>query len=280
MEIRDEEIKEFIKVLVSISSYDFSDYSEKSFRRRMEKLVNDSNTTLTDITRKIKNNSTFLEKIVRDITVNTTEIFRDPKVWLEMQKELIPKFNSLEKINIWHAGCSSGQELYSMQMFLNENKLLEKSTIIGTDLNSEMLEEASKGSYKYRFNAEYLPNFDQVLNVNPEKEKIPYLKYMDIDQGRDLLKMKPFLLSRPKFYKHDLVNDKNIFDFQFDLIVCRNVLIYFNNNLQNKVFEMFWESLKPNGILIIGLHESIMGPISSKFIKKSQLYLKKTNTIQ
>jgi chemotaxis protein methyltransferase CheR len=278
MEIRDEEIKEFIEVLTSISSYNFSDYSEKSFKRRMEKLVNDNNCSLNEITQKIKNNKSYLEKIVRDITVNTTELFRDPKVWHEIQKEIIPKFKELKEINIWHAGCSSGQELYSMEMLLNENNLLEKSIIIGTDLNTEMLEDASKGSFKYRFNAEYLPNFDQVLNINPEKDKIPYSKYMEIDQGRDILKMKQFLVSKPKFLKHDLVSDKNIFNYQFDLIICRNVLIYFNNNLQNKVFEMFWESLNDNGVLVIGLHESIMGPISLKYIKKGQLYFKKTTT--
>ena len=275
MEIRDEEIKEFIQILTSVSSYDFSDYSEKSFKRRMEKLVNDNNCSVTEITKKIKSNPTYLEKIVRDITVNTTEIFRDPKVWHEIQREVIPYLKTLSTIRIWHAGCSSGQELYSMLMLLNENNLLEKSKIIGTDLNSEMLEEASKGIYKYRFNAEYLPNFDQVLNSDPNKEKIPYSKYMDIDQGRDIIKMKPFLVKIPEFHKHDLVNDRNNFNSEFDLIMCRNVLIYFNNNLQNKVFEMFWEGLGPNGILIIGLHESIMGPAQVKFSKKSQLYYKK-----
>ena len=275
MEIRDEEIKEFITVLSSISAYNFSDYSEKSFRRRMEKLVNDNNCSVTEISKKIKSNSTYLEKIVRDITVNTTEIFRDPKVWHEIQKEVIPFLKTLDKIRVWHAGCSSGQELYSMMMLLNENNLLERSKIIGTDLNSEMLEEASKGHYKYRFNAEYLPNFDEVLNADSTKEKIPYSKYMDIDQSRDAIKIKPFLLKRPEFHKHDLVNERNKFNLEFDLIICRNVLIYFNNNLQNKVFEMFWDSLAPNGILIIGLHESIMGPAAVKFTKKGQLYFKK-----
>lgn len=279
MEIRDDEIKEFIEVLISISTYDFSDYSEKSFKRRMEKLVNDNNCSLNDINQKIKNNKNYLEKIVRDITVNTTEFFRDPKVWHEIQKEVIPKLTELNDIKIWHAGCSSGQELYSMQMLLNENNLLDKATIVGTDLNTEMLDEASKGSFKYRFNAEYLTNFDQVLNENAEKDKIPYSKYIDIDKGHDLLRMKQFLVLKPTFIKHDLVKDKNIFDFKFDLIICRNVLIYFNNNLQNKVFEMFWESLNNNGILIIGLHESIMGPVLSKFIKKGQLYFKKTISV-
>lgn len=275
MEIRDEEIKEFIEIFASLSTYNFSDYSEKSFRRRMEKIVNDNNCTLTEIIKKAKNNTAFLEKIVRDITVNTTELFRDPKVWLEIQKEIIPKLKTLDSINLWHAGCSSGQELYSMLMFMNENELLEKTNTIGTDINTEILEEAAKGNYKYRFNVEYLPNFDQVLNTLSEKEKIPYSKYMDIDQAKDTIRMKPFLLNKASFLKHDLVKDKNIFGKKFDFIICRNVLIYFNNNLQNKIFDLFWENLNDDGFLVIGLHESIMGPASSKFIKKGQCYIKK-----
>lgn len=275
MEIRDEEIKEFIEIFASLSTYNFSDYSEKSFRRRMEKIVNDNNCTLTEIIKKAKNNTAFLEKIVRDITVNTTELFRDPKVWLEIQKEIIPKLKTLDSINLWHAGCSSGQELYSMLMFMNENGILEKTNTIGTDINTEILEEAAKGNYKYRFNVEYLPNFDQVLNTNPDKEKVPYSKYLEIDQSKDAIRVKPFLLNKASFLKHDLVKDKNIFGKKFDFIICRNVLIYFNNNLQNKIFDLFWENLNEDGFLVIGLHESIMGPASSKFIKKGQCYIKK-----
>ncbi len=275
MEISNEEIKIFIDTLTSLSSYNFSEYSDKSFRRRMEKIVNDNNCNLDDIIKKIRKNSEFLEKIVRDITVNTTEIFRDPKVWLEIEKEVIPKLNKLDKINIWHAGCSSGQELYSMLIFLSEFGLFEKTKSIGTDLNSEILEEAKKGEFKYRFNAEYLPNFDEVLNYKPEKEKIPYSKYLEINQQHDLIKIKPQMLTKAEFHKHDLVNDNNNFGIKFDLIMCRNVLIYFNNNLQNKIFDLFWDSLTDNGILIIGLHESIMGPAAIKYTKKGQCYFKK-----
>jgi len=277
MEITEQEIKDFIYTISSISTYNFSDYSEKSIRRRIEKIVNDNECTLTEIIKRISKNKDFLEKIIKDITVNTTEFFRDPKVWKEIEKEVIPKFKSLQNINIWHAGCSSGQELYSMLMFLNEFELLEKTNTIGTDLNIDMLDEAQKGIYKYRFNEEYLSNFDEVLNSNVNKEKIPYSKYMEINQSHDILKIKPELISHAKFYKHDLVNDKNIFDKKFDLIMCRNVLIYFNNNLQNRVFDLFWDCLNNDGVLIIGLHESIMGYASVKYIKKGQCYFKKFN---
>lgn len=276
MELTDEEIRSFIKALSSVSPYDFSDYSEKSFRRRLEKVVNDNNCSLEELANKIRSNPVFLEKTVRDITVNTTEIFRDPKIWHEIQKDVIPRLRPKDIIRVWHAGCSSGQELYSMEIMLNENNLLEKTVMVGTDINSEMLEEAARGVYKYRFFQEYLPNFDKVFNINENKPQLPYSKYFDIDEKRDTVRLKPFLLSYPRYYKHDLVKEKNLFDFQFDLIICRNVLIYFNNNLQNNVFEMFWNNLTSDGVLIIGLHESIMGAMSAKYSKKGQLYFKKT----
>jgi chemotaxis protein methyltransferase CheR len=99
---------------------------------------------------------------------------------------------------------------------------------------------------------------------------------MDIDQSKDSIKIKPFLLNKAEFLKHDLVKDKNVFGRKFDFIICRNVLIYFNNNLQNKIFDMFWDNLNEGGFLVIGLHESIMGSTSAKFIKKGQCYIKKS----
>jgi chemotaxis protein methyltransferase CheR len=277
VEFREEDVKAFLEALKTNSSYDFSEYSEKSFRRRIEKLVNDHHCTLPDLTKKVKANPSFLEKTVIDITVNTTEIFRDPKVWHEMRDEVIPHIAKNDAINIWHAGCSSGQELYSMAILLHQMGHFDKTNLYGTDLNTDMLIEAKKGIYKYRFVSEYLPNFDLVLNADTTKPKIPYSNYMEIDEIRDILRMKPFLTQKPVFQKHDLVHDKNTFGVEFDLIVCRNVLIYFNNNLQNRVFDMFWKCLKPNGFLVIGLHESIMGPSAPRFLKKGQHYRKILN---
>ena len=154
MEIRDDEIKAFIDALAALSKYDFTEYSEKSFRRRMEKLVNDNHCSLSDISKKMKANPSFLEKIVIDITVNTTEIFRDPKIWLELRDEIIPTMKNQDEIHVWHAGSSSGQEVYSFLMLMNEMGLMDKTYPVGTDHNTDMLEEARKGINKYRFIAE------------------------------------------------------------------------------------------------------------------------------
>jgi chemotaxis protein methyltransferase CheR len=113
-----------------------------------------------------------------------------------------------------------------------------------------------------------------------EQYDVPYSKYLNIDKIRDTISVKKFLLLKPVFLKHDLVKDGNIFNVLFDLIVCRNVLIYFNNALQNKVFDLFWHCLVPGGYLVIGLHESIMGPMTAKFEKKGLLYEKRNQEIR
>lgn len=278
MEITNDEINQFVDAIKQYSSYDFSDYSEKSFRRRIEKLLNDNNCDIEKLISKISKDSNFLEKIVRDITVNTTEMFRDPKMWHQLRYQLLPNFQNKEKIRIWHAGCSTGEELYSMLILLYEMGLFEKTEVVGTDLNEDVLKVAKNGQYRYKFNMVYIENFDQVMKENPnngEKFEVEYEKYFVIDKNRDSLKMNQFLLDKPSFHTHDLVSGKHEFVEPFDLIICRNVLIYFNNNLQNKVFDLFYKSLVPGGHLVIGVHESILGPLANKFSKMAQVYQKK-----
>jgi chemotaxis protein methyltransferase CheR len=274
LEVHDHEIKLFIDTLKLNSTYDFSRYTEKSFRRRVEKVVNDNRLATPDLIKKMTKNKDFLEKTVRDITVNTTELFRDTDIWLAIKEKIIPAFKEKEMINIWHAGCSSGQEVYSMLILLNEFDLMKKTIVLGTDLNTDVLEEAKKGTYKFNFNKNYVDNFNTVFNPNDEI-KVPFEKYFDINKSKDTMTIKPILSGKAMFRKHDLVTEPNKFDTQFDLIICRNVLIYFNNDLQNNVFDLFHKSLNNNGTLLIGLHESILGVFANKFDKKGVFYLKK-----
>jgi chemotaxis protein methyltransferase CheR len=239
----------------------------------------DNNMDFTSLIAEIKRNQLFSEKIVKEITVNTTELFRDPSVWQALRYRILPNFRDYKTINIWHAGCSTGQEVYSMMILLNELGLLEQAKIHGTDINTDVLDTAKKGIYKYRFNIGYLDNFDKVIKENPynyEKyNDVPYSRYFEIDKTRDYLKMNPFLTNKPIFKKHDLVKDNNIFYNKFDIIFCRNVIIYFNYNLQNKVFSLFQNSLYEGGHLILGMHETILGPHTQNFEKKDQVYVKK-----
>lgn len=279
MNISNQDLLLFINIVKSSSSYDFSEYSDKSLKRRLAKVLIDHKLDLSNLLIQLKNNPTFLEQVVKDITVNTTELFRDPNIWQILKYNILPKFKNQQSINIWHAGCSTGQEVYSMLILLNELNLFDKAKVYGTDINSDVLQIAKKGIYKYRFNINYLDNFDKAVKENPYNYEalndIPYEKYFTIDPAKDVIKMNPFLLEKPVFKKHDLVRDSNIFYVKFDLILCRNVIIYFNYELQNKVFELFYNNLYPNGYLVLGMHESILGPFSSRYDKMGQFYQKK-----
>ncbi|HON18449.1 MAG TPA: CheR family methyltransferase [Salinivirgaceae bacterium] len=275
-----EESNRIVAAIKSVSTYDFSDYSEKSFRRRIDKILEDLRIGVDELITKITRDKDFLESVVREITVNTTELFRDPELWVTLKYRILPKFQQNKSIFIWHAGCSSGQEVYSMLILLNELNLLDKAKVFATDLNTEMLEKAKQGEYRYRFNLNYLDNFDKVIKENPynyeDTKDVPYEKYFEIDKKRDTIVMKPFLRNKPVYRKHDLVNDKNIFYSKFDIIFCRNVIIYFNTKLQNKVLEMFSNNLYRDGYLILGAHESILGPVANNFERTKGIYKKKS----
>lgn len=279
MEIGKNDIIYFKDALKKASNYDFSDYSEKSFGRRIEKLLSDHQLDLFGLITKISNDFDFLEQIVREITVNTTELFRDPQIWQLLKQIIDKKYGHLDQINIWHAGCSTGQELYSMLIMLYELDLFDKTTIYGTDLNEEVLKVAESGKYKYRDISEYLDNYRQAIEVDPLDENnsknIPYTKYLEVNKAKDIVKIKPFLTKKPIFLKHNLVTEGNVFNTKFHIIMCRNVLIYFNHNLQNRLFEFFYDNLYDEGSLVIGRHEGILGTIAAKFKKKETIYIKK-----
>lgn len=281
MTITSLDLQLFVSAIRNCSTYDFREYSDKSLKRRLAKVLTDYKLDLQGLIMQMRNNPTFVEQVVKDITVNTTELFRDPHIWQHVKYVLLPKWKNQQTINIWHAGCSFGQEVFSMLILLNELDMLEKTRIFATDLNTDVIQGAKKGVYKYRFNIAYLDNFDKALKENPfnyeEYFDVPYSKYFVIDQEKDSITMNSFLTAKPTFKKHDLVNDGNIFYVKFDLIVCRNVIIYFNYDLQNKIFDLFYNNLYNNGFLWLGMHESILGPFASKFEKFGHFYQKKEN---
>ena len=279
MELENQEILAFVNTVRSLSNYDFSEYSDKSLKRRLVKILHDYQLTTASLLDRISEDREFLERVVKDITVNTTELFRDPAIWHALRYDILPEFALRPSINIWHAGCSTGQEVFSMMILLNEMNLFEKSNVYATDINADDLDTARSGIYRYRFNVEYLSNFDAVIRENPRDHdvyyEIPYAKYFTIDKARDHIRMNDSLLEKPVYRKMDLVTDPNPFDITFDLIVCRNVIIYFNYELQNKVFKLFLDNMNQESVLILGVHETILGPYAAYFEKKFQAYYKK-----
>lgn len=278
MEVVGKDIQNFQLTVREHSDYDFSDYSHTSLRRRLTRILMELELDIDQLCLRMRNDEDFLQKIMRKITVHTTEMFRDPDIWTQIKNNLLPSLKDQSTLRIWHPGCSTGQEVYSMMMVLDELGLLEKSEIYASDLHKEILDTARKGVYRYRFNQVYLENFDRVM-LNGEgsysmNQKKQWKKYFHIDETRDTILMKEYLRQKPVYKKQDLVRDPNLFLVNFDLIVCRNVIIYFNTDLQNRVFELFHQSLKQGGALLLGVHESILGVCSKRFIRKDPFYYK------
>ena len=279
LSITDSELLQIVQAIRTVSAYDFREYSDKSLKRRFAKILLDYRITTDELLRRLKNQPNFVEEVVRKVVVNTTEMFRDPPVWLSLRNDVLRKLEHKPVIRIWHAGCSTGQEVYSMAILLNETGLLDKTELYATDLNTNAIETAKKGIYKYKFNINYLSNFDKVIRTDINNpliiRDVPYQKYFEIDEAGDKIIINKPLLEKPIYAKHDLVKDQNIFRVTFDLILCRNVIIYFNYNLHNRMFQLFYDNLCEDGYLMLGIHESILGPFTTKFEKQGYYYLKK-----
>ncbi len=276
MEVSSEDILRIQKSIKNVSSYDFCDYSEKSFARRIEKILTDRDISVDTLIKNLERDYNFLEDIVQGITVNTTELFRNPESWINIKKLILSRYSNQKNINIWHCGCSNGLEVYSLLMLLSELGLFDKVSIYGSDINCRILKKASLGRYKYRDVVEHINNFDLVFN-SPENGDgtIPISKYMDINKFRDYVQIKKSLVEKPVFIKHDLVSLENIIDAKFHIIFCRNVLIYFNNDLQQRVVKFFRDNLFDGGSLIIGKHEGIIGYSATLFDKYENIFIKK-----
>lgn len=272
MEIKDTAIESFILHLKSLSEYDFSNYSEKSFRRRIEKILADHRLTLDELTVKVTTNPDFLKQIVREVTVNTTELFRDPQTWEDIIKYMTQNFQRKKHVKIWSSGCSNGLEVYSLIIALNELGLLEKTAIYGTDLNTDVLAKAKRGVYTYRDDNDFFLGFKAVLQNG--LWSTPIEKYFEINKRDYTVSVKEEFLNRPTFIEHNIIHMRKPLDIEFDLILCRNVLIYFNHEMQEKIFYYFHDCLHKNGALILGVHEGMLGPVLDKYLKISQIYHK------
>lgn len=272
-EVKD--IKPFLHALKEGSEYDFTNYSMNSLNRRIIKIMNDFRISFDDLVKGIKEDDKFREEVVKKITVHTTDLFRDAELWLHLGNKVIPYYARKKRISIWHPGCSTGQEVYSMMILLNEMNLLNKTDIYASDLNPDVLEISREGKYKFIFNKDYVSNFDAVINRDDKKRKVKHSKYFDIDRDKDIIVMKDFLRQKPVYKKMDLVTEDNPFKQNFDIIVCRNVIIYFNYDLQNKVFNLFYNNLNEKGCLVLGAHETIIGVYASYFLKEDKVYFKK-----
>jgi chemotaxis protein methyltransferase CheR len=213
-------------------------------------------------------NPAFFERFLMDITVNTTEMFRDPSFFRSLRQHLFPVLNTRPEFNIWHAACSTGEEVVSLAIALQEENLLHRAKIYATDINSKVLQKAASASFPLRNLELYTQNYN---NSGAKGQLSDYYRIVDNEVVFD-----PSLLQNVKFKHHDLAVDHHF--FKFDLILCRNVMIYFNQKLQSRVFELLHNSMFLNGFLALGAKESLIWcNIADKFepfVESEKIYKK------
>jgi len=248
-DINSGELEDVLQVVKHYHGYDFFDYSRASLIRRVNKFLDDDQLgNVYELKNKLVNEPNYFQHFLQTITVNVTEIFRDPAFYKSLREKVIPILASYPKFNIWHAGCSTGEEVFSMCILLQEAGLLDRARIYATDINLSNTEKAATGIIPLKHMKDYTGNY---IKAGGQHDFADYYtaKYDHALINKELRK-------NIFFSQHNLVTDRAFNEFQF--ICCRNVLIYFNKELQGQVIDLFHESLSPLGVMALGLKESLI----------------------
>lgn len=257
VDINEIELDELLRLVNTAYGYDFTNYSRASMHRRITRFIDDAGfTSVDELLVNLQTNKSVFEFFLQRITVNVTEMFRDPQFYKMIREKVLPIIASYPTIKIWHAGCSSGEEVFSMAVLLHEAGLLKRAKIYATDINPNNIEKAKKGILPLEVMKEYVGNY---LNAGGESDFASYYTAM-----YDNAIIRKDLRENIIFSQHNLVTDQVFNEFQ--LILCRNVMIYFNRQLQNKVINLFYNSLSTFGFLALGIKESLLfSDIKNKF---------------
>ena len=238
-----EEFILFKKKIAPLINLDLTNYKNTQMERRITSLMNRNGIeNLNDYFDLLKSTPNKLEEFVNMLTINVSEFFRNPEKFVEFETKYLPELvQKNPRLKIWSAGCSIGAEIYSIAMILDKHNLLDKCDLIASDFDKTILKKAQTGIYTK----------SEVGTVPPD-----YTKYFKaFDNTREKFQIEPKIVSKVKFESMDLLNSK--YSTGFDLILCRNVVIYFTEEAKDRLYENFYNSLKPGGILFIGSTERI-----------------------
>jgi chemotaxis protein methyltransferase CheR len=248
-EISISDLKRVVTAAKEAGGVDFSNYATASLRRRVLRLAETTRIkTIDEMLMKIKNNNDYISTFVNEVTVNTTEMFRDPLFWNVLNDIVVPVLAKKKLIKIWHAACSTGEEVYSMSILLRNAGLFDRVRTTATDINDQAMEIARKGNYPIRNQ-----KLNQVNYASFKGSEEQLSEHYEVQGNR--VQFDPGLLKHVKFQVHELGKDPAF--SKFDLIICRNVLIYFNADLQERVIGMFNESMYRDSFLGIGIKEAL-----------------------
>ena len=245
---KDIEISLLLEAIYQRYGYDFRQYSQAHIRRRiMNRMTMTGLEYISQMQAMVLNDETFASDLLQDLSITVTEMFRDPEFYKSLRENVIPILKTYPFIKIWHAGCATGEEAYSMAILLQEEGLYDRTTIYATDFNQMALDKAKEGIFSNKMIKDYTVNYQ--LSGGKESFSSYYTaSYDNVIMNKSLKK-------NIVWANHNLVTD-SVFA-EVHLILCRNVLIYFDQNLQNKVQTLFFNSLINGGVLCLGSKESL-----------------------
>ena len=249
--------------------FDFRSYAYASIRRRLWKRIEaEGLSSISEHQTLVLHNPQAMERLLLDLSVSVTAMFRDPGFYQVFRSDVVPLLRTYPFIRIWHAGCSTGEEVYSMAILLEEEDLLERTRIYATDINDAVLKQARAGIFPLNRMQEYTENYIRAGG------KRSFSEYYTAKYDGALFS--PSLSRNIVFSQHNLVTDRSF--AEFTVIFCRNVLIYFDRALQDRVHSLFYDSLVMFGILALGSKESLRfsqyEPCYEKLHPREKLYRK------
>jgi chemotaxis protein methyltransferase CheR len=247
-ELEQIEIELLLEGIYQQYGFDFRSYAYASIRRRLWKRIEaEGLSTISGLQDQVLHNPPMMEKLLLDLSINVTSMFRDPTFYRVFREQVVPTLRTYPFIRIWHAGCATGEEVYSMAILLEEEGLYERSRIYATDINEVVLQKAKSGIFPLDRMQEYTENY---IAAGGKRAFSDYYtaKY-------DGALFSPGLTKNVVFSQHNLVTDRSF--SEFNVILCRNVLIYFDKTLQSRVVSLFYDSLAMFGILALGSKESL-----------------------
>jgi len=242
------EIELLLEAIHRVHGYDFRGYALASLRRRLwHRVYGEGLQTLSGLQERILHEPGCMDRLLRDLSINVTEMFRDPSFYVALRRRVFPLLRTHPFIRVWQAGCSTGEEIYSLAIALHEEGLLERTRIYATDINNPALQRARSGTFALERMQRYTENYLRAGGTEA------FSTYYTADG--DSARFSRELSANVVLAQHNLVTDGSFNEFH--LIVCRNVMIYFGSALQEEVLQLFGDSMVRNGILALGRKESI-----------------------
>lgn len=234
---------------------DFTCYEPHSLKRRIIRVINLFDLhSVHALWLKFLRDPDFINTFMNEVSVGMTSMFRDPVLWRNLGARLQNEYTGKKSLSVWHAGCSTGEEVYTLGILLEELKLKSKAQALATDINSDAIEAAKAGSYH---KIKMIENEANYRAFNPYCDFNAYFS----TEGKYAF-MNPELIEHTTFKYHNLITDD--YSRGYDLIFCRNVMIYFDKVAKHKLLERFYNSLNPNGYLIIGFYDTMFHMVDSE----------------